>query len=68
LAKKLFDIPGRELLVKSVLSSMPTHFLTMFKMPKWAICGIKKFRMSFLWKGKESGKGNSLHGELADLS
>jgi hypothetical protein len=29
--------PGRELLVNSVLSSMPTYFLTVFKMPKWAL-------------------------------
>jgi hypothetical protein len=26
--------PGRELLMKAVLSSMPTHFLSVFKLPQ----------------------------------
>jgi hypothetical protein len=49
--KDLLTYPGRELLVKSVLFAIPTHFLTVFKFPKWAIHGINKFRRSFLWKG-----------------
>jgi hypothetical protein len=44
--------PGRELLVQMVLSSMPLHFLTIFKMPLWTIKGIDRFRRCFLWKGK----------------
>jgi hypothetical protein len=44
----------RELLVKFVLSAMPTHFLTYFKMSQWAISGVDKFRRSFLWKGSDS--------------
>jgi hypothetical protein len=40
--------PRRELLVKIVLSTMPTHFLTIFKMPQWAILGVGKFRRSSL--------------------
>jgi hypothetical protein len=36
-----------------VLSSIPTHFLTMFKMPQWAVSGLDKFRRSFLWKGRD---------------
>jgi hypothetical protein len=39
---------GRELLVKIVLSVMPTYFMTIFKPPKWAISGIDRFRRSFL--------------------
>jgi hypothetical protein len=42
--------PRRELLVKSVLSTMSTYFMTVFKMPKWAHSRIDKFRRSFLWK------------------
>jgi hypothetical protein len=38
----------RELLVKIVLSAMPTHFITVFKPSKWAISGIDKFRRIFL--------------------
>jgi hypothetical protein len=39
--------------VKTVLTAMRTHFLTMFKMPQWAISGVDKFRRSFLWKGSD---------------
>jgi hypothetical protein len=42
--------PRRELLVKSVLYTMSTYFMTVFKMPKWAHSRIDKFRRSFLWK------------------
>jgi hypothetical protein len=51
----LFSYPGRELLVKSVLSAMPTFFLTAFKMPKWAFAKVDRIRRSFLWKGKSPG-------------
>jgi hypothetical protein len=46
--RNFLTYPGRELLVKSVLSSMPTHLLIVFKMPRWAISGMDKFRRSFL--------------------
>jgi hypothetical protein len=38
---------------------MPTFFLTMFKMPKWGITRIDRFRRTFLWKGSypENVKG-----------
>jgi hypothetical protein len=45
---KLLSYPGRELLVKSVLSVMPIFLLTIFKMPKWAHYRIDRFRTSFL--------------------
>jgi hypothetical protein len=51
--RNFLSYPGRELLVKSVLSVMPTFFLTVFKMSKYAYCRINKFRMSFLWKGED---------------
>jgi hypothetical protein len=34
---------------------MPTFFLTIFKMKKWAISKIDKFQRSFLWKGHDVG-------------
>jgi hypothetical protein len=49
--RNFFSYPGRELLVKNVLNSMPTHFLTIFKLPQWAILSIDRFRKSF-WRGK----------------
>jgi hypothetical protein len=45
--------PGRELLVKTVLSAMPTHYLTVFKMLKWAITRVDRFRRGFLWRGED---------------
>jgi hypothetical protein len=45
--------PGREVLVKLVLSSMPTYFLIVFKMPKWTFKQIDHFRRSFLWRGQD---------------
>jgi hypothetical protein len=51
--KKNFLAPsGRHLLVQSVLSAMPIHFLTVFKLPLWANKGIDRYRRSFFWKGK----------------
>ena len=47
---RLLNRAGRLRLVNSVLSSLPTYFLTVFKMPKWAIKRIDKLRRSFLWK------------------
>jgi hypothetical protein len=52
-ARKFLTYPGRELLVKTVITAMPVHFLTIFKMPKWAITGVDRFRRSFFWRGKD---------------
>jgi hypothetical protein len=49
-----FSYPGREMLVKSVLSAIPVHYLTVFKMPKGIIKDIDKFRRGFLWRGSDS--------------
>jgi hypothetical protein len=54
--RKLLSYPGRELLVKMVLSSMPTHFLTVYKLPKWAAHEIDRYRRSFLWRGEDLEK------------
>jgi hypothetical protein len=51
--KNFMTYSGRELLVKSVLSTMLTHFITVLKRPKWFIAGVDKFRRSFLWRGKD---------------
>jgi hypothetical protein len=47
--RRFFSYPGRELLVKSVISSMPTYFLTIHKLQR-----VDRFRRSFLWKGHHS--------------
>jgi hypothetical protein len=46
--KDFLTYPEKELLVKVVLSAMQTYFLTVYKMPKWGISRIDKFRRCFL--------------------
>jgi hypothetical protein len=55
--RRFFSYLGRELLVKTVLTAMPTYFLTPYKMQKWAIARVDRFR-SFLWKGHHSDNFN----------
>jgi hypothetical protein len=52
---------GRELLIRSVLSAMPTHLITAVKPPKWFISGIDKFRRGFLWRGKDPNQVRGGH-------
>jgi len=47
----LLNRAGRLKLVNSVLTSIPTYYLTVFRLQKWALKKIKKLRRSFLWKG-----------------
>jgi len=56
---RLLNKAGRLRLVNSVLSSLPTYFLTVFKLPKWAIKKIDRIRRSFLWK--EAAEANGGH-------
>ena len=58
---KLLNRAGRLTLVRTVLSSIPTYFLTVFNLQKWAIKQIDKIRRSFLWKGEaDVGGGHCL--------
>jgi hypothetical protein len=59
--RNLISYPGRELLVKTVLSAMPTHFLTVYKLPKWAEKEIDRYRRSFLWRGEDPDKVKGGH-------
>ena len=54
---KLLNRAGRLRLINTVLSSLPTYFLTVFKLPKWAIKRIDKLRRNFLWKGDAEANG-----------
>jgi hypothetical protein len=51
--RNLLTYSGRELLVKTVLTSMPTHFLIVYKLPAWAKKDIDRFWRSFLWRGED---------------
>jgi hypothetical protein len=59
--RKLLAYSGREVLVKTVLSAMPTHFLTIYKLPKWAERDIDRYRRSFLWHGDDPDKVKGGH-------
>lgn len=59
--RRYFTYPGRELLIKSVLSAILVYFLTVFKMPAWAIHRLDRFQRSFLWRGDEPDKVNGGH-------
>jgi hypothetical protein len=39
--------------INSILTPVPTYFMTIFKMPKWGLARIDRFRRDFLWKGKD---------------
>jgi hypothetical protein len=59
--KNFFSYPGRKLLINSVLSTMPTYFLTVHKMPNWGLSKIDKYRRNFLWKGENPDKVKGGH-------
>jgi hypothetical protein len=46
--RNFMSYSGRELLVKMVLSAIPTFYMTMLKLSKWGINFIDRFRRSFL--------------------
>jgi mannosylglycoprotein endo-beta-mannosidase len=48
---------GRLKLINSVLSSIPTYFLTIFTLKKWAFKKMDKIRRGFLWKGSANVSG-----------
>jgi hypothetical protein len=52
--RNLLSYPGRETLVKFVLSTMPTYFMTIFKLKKWAISRIDRYKRRFLWRGHDA--------------
>lgn len=49
--RRFFSYPGRELLVNTVLTAMPTYLMTIFKLPKWSIYRVDMYRRSILWRG-----------------
>jgi hypothetical protein len=45
--------PGIDLLIKIVLTALPTYLLAIFKMPKWGIKKMNRYMRNFLWKGHD---------------
>jgi mannosylglycoprotein endo-beta-mannosidase len=56
---RFFNRAGRLKLLNSVLSSIPTYFLTVFAPATWMLKKVDKIRRGFLWKGTESATGGS---------
>ncbi|XP_020160895.1 uncharacterized protein [Aegilops tauschii subsp. strangulata] len=54
---KLLARPGRLALIKSVLTSCATYFLTYFAPNKWATKRMDKICRNFLWNGDEEASG-----------
>jgi len=48
---------GRLRVINSVLTPIPTYFITVFRLQMWAIKKIDKLRRSFLWKGEADANG-----------
>ena len=60
-AARFLSIAGRLVLLNSILSSMPMHYMSVIRLPDWVINEIDKIRRRFLWKGaSEQGKGYHL--------
>jgi mannosylglycoprotein endo-beta-mannosidase len=54
---RLLNKSGRLQLVQSVLSSIPTYYVTVFSISKWAVKKIDRIQRNFLWKGSENARG-----------
>lgn len=60
-ATKFLSIAGRLVLLNSVLSSLPMHYMMVLALPEWVLAKIDKIRRRFLWRGaSEEGKGYHL--------
>lgn len=54
---KLLSPDGRLRLIKSVLTALPVHFMSVLILPRWAIKDFNKKCRAFLWKGQEEVNG-----------
>jgi hypothetical protein len=54
---RLLNKSGRLQLVQSVLSSIPTYYMSVFSISKWTVKKIDRIQRNFLWKGSEDAWG-----------
>ena len=57
---KLLSRGGRLVLVKVVLSAIPTYFMSTFRMRAGVRRRIESVRRSFFWRGADPGRGGAL--------
>ncbi|XP_039120732.1 uncharacterized protein LOC120257303 [Dioscorea cayenensis subsp. rotundata] len=48
-----FSLGGRLTLINSVLSALPTYWMSIFRLPKWVSSRIDRIRRDFLWSGPD---------------
>ena len=51
---------GRLVLIQSVLSSIPTYYLSLFRIPVKVARSLEKLMRDFLWEGSGEGKRDHL--------
>ena len=67
--RKFLSKSGRVVLIKSVLSSIPTYFMSLFKIPVGVALNIEKLQRGFLWgDGLEKRKVHAVKWEKVCLS
>lgn len=60
-AANFLSIAGRLVLLNSILSALPMHYMSVMRLPEWVITEIDRIRRRFLWKGaNEQAKGYNL--------
>lgn len=55
--ERTLSFGGRLTLIKSVLGSLPTFYLSIFKVPAKVLKDLERIRRRFLWGGSDDGKG-----------
>lgn len=54
--KSLSFFKGRIMLIKAMLSVLPLHYMSLFKMPDATIDRLDRIRRNFLWEGDSDKK------------
>lgn len=59
-ASKFLTMAGRVVLINSVLTALPVYFMSVCKIPVWALNEMDTIRRNFLWNGSQSNQ-NKIH-------
>ncbi|CAL5380958.1 unnamed protein product [Camellia sinensis] len=52
--RRVMSYAGRVTMIKSVLSSLPVYYLSLFKMPECVAKSVDRLQASFLWGGSDN--------------
>jgi hypothetical protein len=59
-SSKSLSKAGREILIKSVLQSIPTYFMSIFTKPS-SLCGEIEKMMNSFWWGQSGARNKGIH-------